>query len=48
MKTIDNLEYFESDQLNEQLPEDKLLSRYGKEIEIDDYENFIKSDDYKK
>ena len=48
MKSIDNLEYLESERLNEQSPEDELLFRYGKEIEIDDYENFIKSDDYKK
>ena len=48
MKSIDNLENLESEHLNKQSPEDKLLFRYGKEIEIDDYENFIKSDDYKK
>ena len=48
MKSIDNLEYLESERLNEQSPEDELLFRYGKEIEIDDYENFIKGDDYKK
>ena len=48
MKSIDNLEYLESERLNEHLPEDELLFRYGKEIKIDDYENFIKSDDYKR
>ena len=48
MKSIENLKYLESEQLNEQSLEDELLFRYGKEIEIDDYENFIKSDDYKK
>ena len=48
IKSIDNLEYLESERLNEQSPEDELFFRYGKEIEIDDYENFIKSIDYKK
>ena len=48
MKSIDNLEYLESECLNEQSPEDKLLFRYGKQIEIDDYEKFIKGSDYKK
>ena len=50
MKSIDNLEYLESEHLNNQSPEDKLFFKYEKEIKIDDddYENFIKSDDYKK
>ena len=48
MKSIDNLEYLESELLSKQSHEDKLLFRYKKEIEIDDYENFIKSNDYKK
>ena len=47
MKSIDNLEYLESKQLNKQSPEESFF-KYEKEIEIDDYENFIKSDDYKK
>ena len=46
-KSIDNLECLESERLNEQSPEDELFFRYGKEIEIDDYENFFKSNDYK-
>ena len=49
MKSIDNLEYLESKPLNNKSPEDKLLFKYGKEIEIGgDYEKFIKSDEYKK
>ena len=48
MKSIDYLEYLESEHLNNQSPEDKLLFRYGKEIEIEDYEKFIKRNDYKK
>ena len=47
MKNIDNLEYLESENLNKQSPEDKLLFKYGKEIEIDDYEKFIETNDYK-
>ena len=49
MKSIDNLEYLESEPLNKKSPEDKLLFKYGKKIEIGgDYEKFIKSDEYKK
>ena len=48
MKSIDNLEYLESEHLNKQSPEDELFFKHEKEIEINDYENFIKSDDYKK
>ena len=49
MKSIDNLEYLKSEPLNKKSPEDKLLFKYGKEIEIGgDYEKFIKSDEYKK
>ena len=49
MKSIDNLEYLESEPLNKKSPEDKLLFKYGKEIEIGgDYEKFIKSHKYKK
>ena len=49
MKSIDNLEYLESEPLDKRLPEDKLFFKYGKEIEIGgDYEKFIKSDEYKK
>ena len=48
IKSIDNLEYLESEHLIEQSPEDKLLFKYGKEIVIEDYENFIKRSDYKK
>ena len=49
MKSIDNLEYLESKPLDNKSPEDKLLFKYGKEIEIGgDYEKFIKSDEYKK
>ena len=48
MKSIDNLEYLESELLDKKSPEDKLFFKYGKEIEIGgDYENFIKSDEYK-
>ena len=48
MKSIDNLEYLESEHLNKQSPKDELFFKYEKEIEINDYENFIKIDDYKK
>ena len=46
ISSINNLEYLESEHLNNQSPEDKLLFRYGKEIEDD--EKFIKRSDYKR
>ena len=48
IKSIDNLEYLESEYLNKLSPEEELLFKYGKEIVIEDYENFIKRSNYKK
>ena len=45
-KSIDNLEYLTTTRLN--LPEDKPLLKYGNDLVIENYDEFIKSDDYKK
>ena len=46
IKGIDNLEYLELTKLN--LPEDESFLKYGKDVVIKNYDEFIKGDDYKK
>ena len=46
IKSIDNLEYLELTKLN--LPEDESFLKYGKDVVIKNYYEFIKGDDYKK
>ena len=46
IKSIDHLEYLELTKLN--LPEDESFLKYGKNVVIKNYDEFIKGDDYKK
>ena len=45
IKSIDNLEYLKSPKLT--LNDDKLLLKYCRELEIKNYDEYIKSDNYK-
>ena len=46
IRSIDNLEYLENTKLN--LPEDEEFLKYGRDVVIKNYDEFIKGDDYKK
>ena len=46
IKSIDNLEYFELTKLN--LPEDKSFLKYARDTVIKNYDEYIKSEKYKK
>ena len=46
IKSIDNLEHVKLNNLN--LPEDESFLTYGRDIVIKNYDEFIKSNDYKK
>ena len=48
IKSIDNLEYLEHNNLDLRLPEDKSFLKYGSDVVIKDYNEFIKRSDYKK
>ena len=46
IKSIDNLQYLELTKLN--LPGDESFLKYGRDVVIKNYDEFIKGDDYKK
>ena len=48
IKSIDNLEYLEHNNLDLRLPEDKSFLKYENDVVIKDYDEFIKRSDYTK